>query len=83
MIITLVAGLPLGLKCSGSDAVRDTKYKQKKAGKITPAEKIDVIPCTDAEASGKGLIFIGDHLYLIIGGSFIYLYSRKNKLYIR
>ena len=84
-IITLVTGLSLGLKRSGSDAVRDAKHKQKKAEKLTPAEKRDVIPWTDIEeASGKGLIFIGDNLYLIIGGSLLYLYSRKNnkKLYI-
>ena len=79
-IITLVTSLSLGLKRSGSDAVRDAKHKQKKAEKLTPAEKRDVIPWTDMEeASGKGLIFIGDNLYLIIGGSLLYLYSRKNK----
>ena len=79
-IITLVTGLSLGLKRSGSDAVRDAKHKQRKAEKLTPAEKRDVIPWTDVEeASGKVLILIGDHLYLIIGGSLIYLYSRKNK----
>ena len=43
-------------------------------------KKRDVIPWTDVEeVSSKGLIFIGDHLYLIIGGSLLYLYSRKNK----
>ena len=79
-IITLVTGLSLGLKRSGSDAVRDAKHKQKKAEKLTPAEKRDVIPWTDVEeASGNGLIFIGDNLYLVIGGSLSYLYSRKNK----
>ena len=79
-IITLVTGLSLGLKYSGSDGVRDAKHKQKKAERLTPAEKRDVIPWTDIEeSSGKGLIFIGNHLYLIIGGSLLYLYSRKNK----
>ena len=36
-IILLVTGLSLGLKRSGSDAVRDAKYKQRKAEKLTPA----------------------------------------------
>lgn len=77
-IIALVTSLSLGLKCSGSDIVRNAKQK---ARKLTPAEKRDVIPWTDIQpSSGKGVIFFGDHLYLIIGGSLIYLYSiRKNK----
>ena len=79
-IITLVTGLSLGLKRSGSEAVRNVKHKQKKAEKLTLAEKRDVIPWIDIEeTSGTGLIFIGDHLYLIISGSLIYLSSRKNK----
>ena len=76
-IIALVTGLSLGLKRSGSDIIRDAKQK---ARKLTPAEKRDVIPWTDIqEASGKGVIFIGDHLYLIIGGSIICLYSVSKK----
>ena len=72
--------MSLGLKRSGSDAVRDAKHKQRKAEKLIPAEKREIIPWTDLEeASGKGLIFFGHHSYLIIGGSLIYLYSRKNK----
>ena len=38
-IITLVTGLSLGLKRSGSDAVRNAKHKQRKEEKLTPAEK--------------------------------------------
>ena len=38
-IITLVTGLSLGRKHSGSDAVCNAKHKQRKADKLTPAEK--------------------------------------------
>ena len=63
-IITIVTGLSLGLKHSGSDAVHDAKHKEEKAEKLTPVEKREVIPQIDVEASGKGLIFIGNHLYI-------------------
>ena len=38
-IVTVVIGLSLGLKRSGSDGVRDAKHKQSKVEKLTPAEK--------------------------------------------
>ena len=74
-IIALITGLSLGLKRSGTDIVHNAEHKTKK---LTLAKKIEVIPWTDIEkASGKGLILIGDSIYLIIGATLIYLYSKK------
>ena len=79
-LVTLITGLSLGLKRGRSDIKSSAIRKKIKAEKLTPAEKRNIIPWTDIEeASGKGLIFIGDHLYLIIGGSLICLYSKKKK----
>ena len=72
--------MSLGLKRGGSDIRSSAIIKKKKAEKLTPAEKRKVIPCIDLEeATGKGVIAIGDHLYLIIGGLLIYLYSKNKK----
>ena len=74
-IIALITGLSLGLKRSGTDIVHNAEQKAKK---LTPAKKIEIVPWTDIEkASGKGLILIGDNIYLIIGATLIYLYSKK------
>ena len=74
-IIALITGLSLGLKRSGTDIVHNAEQKAKK---LTPAKKIEIVPWTDIEkASGKGLISIGDNIYLIIGATLIYLYRKK------
>ena len=74
-IIALITGLSLELKRSGTDIVHNAEQKAKK---LTPAKKIEIVPWTDIEkASGKGLISIGDNIYLIIGATLIYLYRKK------
>ena len=76
-LIALVTGLSLGLKRGGYDIVQVSKI-EKKAEKLKPGR--DVIPWTDIqEASGKSLIFVGDHIYLVIGGTLIYLYTIERK----
>ena len=76
--------MSLGLKRGGSDIKSSAIKKKKKAEKLTPSVKKKVIPWIDLEeATGKGVIAIGDHAYLVIGGGggglLIYLYSKNKK----
>ena len=65
-IIALVIGLSLGLQRAGSEIESSAKRKKMKAEKLTPAEKRTVIPWIDTEeATGKGLIVIGDNTYIL------------------
>ena len=73
----IVAGLVLGLKRKGTDLKNDAERKDRKTGKLTPSTKIDIIPWTGLEtAAGDGLIWIGDNIYLVIGGTLLYVSTR-------
>ena len=75
VIISLITGLSLGLKCAGSDMVVNTNIK---ARKLTPSEKKEITPWIELErAAGKSIVQIGDKLYLIIGGTIFYLALKK------
>lgn len=71
LIISLIMGLSLGLKQLGCDIVRASK----RADKLNPAKKkIEIVKWT-----GKSLIFLGDHIYLVIGLTLLYVYTRNRK----
>ena len=77
--IALITGLSLGLKRSGNDII-NADYKPKKLKPSTPVKKEQ--PRKDIEdiakkTAGHGLIFIGNHIFLIIGGIMLYLGTRK------
>ena len=40
---------------------------------------MDTISIHAREVVGGVLVFMGDHVYLVIGGTIVYLYSRKNR----
>ena len=63
-LVTLITGLSLGLKCAGSDIKNSAIIKKRKTKKLTPAQKRKIMPWLDlVEATGKGVITIGDNLY--------------------
>ena len=74
----IITVMSLGLKRSGHQMKHDAKVKSKK---LTPAERRhQVIPWTDIEeASGDATIWIGDHLLLVIGGTIVYVISKRGR----
>ena len=74
----IVTGLALGLKRKGTDLKNNAERKGKKADKLAPSAPIDIIPWAGLEeATGNGLIWIGDNIYLIIGGASLYIATRR------
>ena len=76
-LIALITELSLGLKRTGKDIVRDAT----KAGKdVHPGKKTTDILKELEKLLGKSLVLIGDHIYIVIGGTLFYLYTRKKEM---
>ena len=69
----------MGLKRSGNDIINaGVKPKPIKAGDKTKKEEPwREIEDTPRKTTGKRLLFIGEHIYIVIGGTLLYLWTRK------
>lgn len=77
-LIALITGLALGLKRSGNDLKASTK----KWSPIKPGHRIakkwtPIVPAK--EAAGDLITFIGDNIYLIIGGVVTCVYIKRSQ----
>ena len=78
-VIALIMGLALELKRSGNDIINaGVKPKPIKPGEKTkkgkPWREIEDIA---RKTTGHGLIFMGDHVHVVIGVSLLYLWTRR------
>ena len=79
-LIALITGLNLRLKRSGNNVVVNPSKKASKLKPRIPVKREEQwVETKDIakKTTGDGLIFIGDHIYLIIGALVLYISSKK------
>lgn len=72
MLIALITGRALGLKSRGNYIIRPGE----KTIKEEPWKKIEDIA---RKTTRHGLIFLGDHIYIVTSGMLLYFLTRRKK----